>query len=158
MKILKLQQEINDYKKKIKEKQQQHLLEIQNMEYELNTMYENLNLMVLGVDSKRYKNAEQLLNIKFEKNKIELNLIDMAITDISKGIIELKQNYYGMKRYDGYFQESNHPYCYGPKHGYIVQSIGLKNRDLSCTSDDVEDMLYMLIIIKNNKGFNPKGE
>ena len=157
MSILKLQQEINDYKTQIKEKKQQHLLEIQTMEEELKSMQETLNLVVLGIDNERYQKANNLLNVKFEKNKIEISLIEKAIIDISKGITDLKHNYYGMKRYDGYFQESNHPYGYGPKHGYIVQSVGLKKRDINYSIEDVEDMLYLLLIIKINKGFNPKG-
>jgi len=153
--ILQTQQAISDVKATIVKQKEKHLLEITNLEADVRRLEAQLHLLLLNIDLVKYERATKLLSINYEQNKVEILLLDKAIADLLTGITKLHYTYYGMKRYSGYFQESDHPYGYGPKHGYIVQSIGLSNRKKIYTNNEIEDMLYLLSVVKNNKGYDP---
>lgn len=75
------------------------------------------------------------------------SLVDRAIADIALGCKNLRERYFGNKRYDGYYQNSNHTYHMGPSHGYIVDEIGLKQefRHGNLTDEEKDACLYYLI-------------
>lgn len=83
-------------------------------------------------------------------------LADRAIIDIANGVDYMRQGYYGNKTYSGYYQESSHPYGYGPKHGGICDEIGLHNgtRDRVFTDDEKDACIYYLknyVVIQASK-------
>jgi hypothetical protein len=76
----------------------------------------------------------------------ETTIAEQAIVDIAQGTPYLRKGYYGNKRYEGYYQGSNHSYGYGPKHGSVVDEVGLRSgaiiRDL--TDDEKDACIYYL--------------
>lgn len=69
-----------------------------------------------------------------------------AIFDIAKGCVHLKDQYFGNKRYEAFYQRSDHTYGYGPKHGYIVDRIELRTKYMTrdLTSDEKDACIYYL--------------
>lgn len=69
-----------------------------------------------------------------------------AICDIASGCKHLKKQFYGNKEYSGYYQRTDCEYGMGPRHGSIVDEIGLKGqstqRDL--TDDEKDACIYYL--------------
>lgn len=73
-------------------------------------------------------------------------IAQQAINDIAIGCTHLRKEFFGNKRYDGYYQGSDHPYGYGPKHGSICDEIGLRPdaRKRELTDDEKDACIYYL--------------
>ena len=58
----------------------------------------------------------------------------------------MKKQYFGNKRYSGYYQESSHSYGMGPSHGSIVDEVGLKQdaRKRDLTDEEKDACIYYL--------------
>ena len=69
-----------------------------------------------------------------------------AIADILDGCKHLRAEYFGNKRYEGYYQRCDCNYGFGPSHGRIVDSIELRNPKMELTEDDVEAAVYYLTV------------
>lgn len=85
------------------------------------------------------------------------------LESLKKGdITTITKQYYGVKTYDRWTQESNHPYGYGPSHGSIIARIGkgekpLKDEDILPLIDACELLLRNLdIFIEMYKKPNEK--
>jgi hypothetical protein len=157
MNILEAQRKIVNHEKKIIELKKKAEEEITLEKEELEKTRNHLNLLFLNIDTDKYARAEKLIYISYEGNRINPDLVNLAVSDVLSGAKNLKTEYYGMKRYAGYFQESHHRYGCGPRHGTVVQSIGLKgeNTNREYTDQEIEDMLYMLICVKATGFVNP---
>lgn len=115
----------------------------------------------------KYSNMERLERLALENNdinKIQIaesviyctgnvseivdgkSLIQRAIQDFANDCKELKQRYFGNKRYSGYYQNSNHTYYMGPSHGSIVDELGLKKsvRDRKLSDEEKDACIYYL--------------
>lgn len=71
-----------------------------------------------------------------------------AVIDISNNCEKLKKQYFGNKRYEGFYQRCDCGYGLGPRHGSIVDEISLKSeyrkvKDL--TNDDKDACIYYLL-------------
>lgn len=73
-------------------------------------------------------------------------IADAAISDIATGCKKLKTEYFGNKVYSGYYQRCDCSYGYGPSHGGIRDSIGLKDgaRKRELTSEEKDACIYYL--------------
>lgn len=60
---------------------------------------------------------------------------------IIRGGRSLLTGYIGMKRYDGFYQRSDHGYGYGPSHGSIVWRVGLTEEVRARLREDKEAIL-----------------
>jgi hypothetical protein len=69
-----------------------------------------------------------------------------AMIEISKGGGRLLTEYFGVKNYDHFEdQRENHAYGYGPKHGSIVFSVGLRREfQRQLTDQEISDVLFGL--------------
>lgn len=69
-----------------------------------------------------------------------------AIIDIANGCQKLKKEYFGNKKYSGYYQRCDCNYGYGPSHGVIVDRIGLKDeyRKTELSDDEKDACIYYL--------------
>lgn len=69
-----------------------------------------------------------------------------AITDIATGCNHLKKEFFGNKRYSGYYQRNDCNYGYGPSHGSTVDYIGLKDdaRKRDLTGEEKDACIYYL--------------
>lgn len=73
-------------------------------------------------------------------------LTDLAAVDIAKGCPHLKTKGFSNKRYEGFYQREDHNYGYGPKHGYIVDEIELRQqyRTIYLTDEQKDACIYYL--------------
>lgn len=87
-------------------------------------------------------------------------IAEKAIRDIANGCGHLKTKFYGNKSYASFFQGSDHPYGYGPKHGGIVGAIELSDdaqkRDL--TEAEKDACIYYLSNLVRIKNALPVGK
>lgn len=77
---------------------------------------------------------------KFKRKPI----VEHAIIDIANGCPYLKRQFYGNKRYEGFYQRTDCDYGMGPRHGSIVDRIELKVRDRELTDDEKDACIYYL--------------
>lgn len=73
-------------------------------------------------------------------------IAEQAIIDIASGCQHLKRQFFGNKRYEGYYQGTDCEYGMGPKHGSIVDEIGLKQsaRTKDLTDEEKDACIYYL--------------
>lgn len=74
------------------------------------------------------------------------SLVNAAISDIVNDCAKMKREYFGNKRYSGYYQASDHTYYMGPAHGSIVDEIGLNKdfRGITLTDEQKDACIYYL--------------
>lgn len=106
-------------------------------------------LVKRSVNPEKIRNGLGLLKLKFPQTHngfscIYKSLVDDAKRDVATGCNNLKHKYIGQKRYDGFDQREDHRYGYGPRHGYIYQSIGLVNPKEPLNEEQAETCLYLL--------------
>ena len=127
---------------------------MKELESEIADLNKQKGLLLAEMDENKVQIAEGTLRFTYGFARMESRTIQKAIEDIVKGCVELKDSYFGIKDYDRWKgQESNHPYGYGPKHGHIVFSIGLKNPKNSLNDEEQEACLYFLYQLLENASF-----
>lgn len=125
---------------------------------EIKKINDNIYLFSHNIDVSKLELGQKILSIGFHRNyykkefyMINSQLIDDCKTDILNNFKRLKEEYFGYKEYDGYYQRSDHNYGYGPSHGSIVESIGL-NKDYrnkeTFTDEEKEACFYLLENLK----------
>lgn len=111
------------------------------------------------------KEKEALLENGFDLEKVELGrmvvtingnpygdtgcskdktIAEEAIRDILDGCKKLKVEYFGNKRYEGFYQRSDHDYGLGPTYGTIVDRIELNIRKRDLTPEEAEAAIYYI--------------
>ncbi|BDH62343.1 hypothetical protein MTP04_24730 [Lysinibacillus sp. PLM2] len=91
--------------------------------------------------------AESLLEFSRGFNRKNNGPIRHAIDDIVNDFRCLRKEYFGTKDYSGFVnQEVQCTYGYGPRHGYVVFSVGLKNgvRQKEFTDEEKDACIYYL--------------
>lgn len=73
-------------------------------------------------------------------------IAEQAIIDLANGCRHLKRQFFGNKRYEGYYQGTDCEYGMGPRHGSIVDQIGLKQsaRTRDLTDEEKDACIYYL--------------
>jgi hypothetical protein len=104
-----------------------------------------------GIDLDRIKNAESVLEVRGLSNEFDMEVTNRAIADIAKGGELIRKQYFGTKNYECYHhQNCDCEYMFGPKHGCIVFSIGLKKPGAILADQQIEDCLYYLNMITDD--------
>ena len=67
-----------------------------------------------------------------------------AINDIANDFKVLRTIKFGNKRYEGFYQRCDCTYGMGPRHGSVVDSIGLNDRTHEFTDDEKDACIYYL--------------
>lgn len=116
-------------------------------------------VLCAGFDVERIKRARDLVTIRGRvsdvrhgaypdqrRDSVRPSALNDAVVEIAKGGGRLLSEFIGVKNYDHFGdQRSDHQYGYGPRHGNIVFSIGLRHPDKTpLTPDQIEDALYFL--------------
>lgn len=106
-------------------------------------------LLLADLNLNYIKIAEEILSIQGNVSNVCENqkLTDLAVNDILAGCPHMKKEFYGNKKYDGYYQRTDCQYGYGPKHGSIVESVGLQSdrREAKLTEAEKEACIYYLL-------------
>lgn len=149
-------EKINTAQKELQEnyENKRRILQAQKKELETKLQYETD-----GINSNRIDNAKRFIYIEGLK-KFGIgetgSCVNELISDIVNDNYKILKNYYGCKNYEGFIcQRSDHPYGYGPRHGYIVFRIkatqDFRRGEITPNEKDKNDILYMLENVKNNK-------
>lgn len=110
--------------------------------------------LLANMDETKVQIAESVLRFSQGFSRLDKSVIKRAIEDIANGCKELSYQYLGIKDYAHWTgQRSDHNYGYGPKHGYIVFSIGLKQPNQSLSSVEQEASIYYLYQLLENQTF-----
>jgi hypothetical protein len=124
---------------------------VRNNRANYNEAVRQKGMVLKGFDIEKVKMAESVLAIYGLKNEYDQSPVNQAIKDIAQGCETISKMYFGVKNYSGYVHQGcNCEYGYGPTHGSIVFSVGLKNPKIPLTEEQVECCLYYLNAIKNN--------
>jgi hypothetical protein len=108
------------------------------------------DMLLNGIDIEKILEAEKILAIRGLKEEYDEGVVKRCIAEIASGGKALHREYFGVKNYERFIhQGSNCEYGYGPRHGYIVFSIGLKNPKNLLSNNQVEQCLYYLNVIQN---------
>ncbi|BCJ86484.1 hypothetical protein [Effusibacillus dendaii] len=124
----------------------------QNMK-EIEELKRQKEMCLKGIDLNKIKIAESLLRVKgLSYGQYNDRCVTEAIKDIAQGAPKMSEGYFGVKNYAHWtHQESDHPYGYGPRHGSIVFSVGLKNPKEKLTEEQKECCLYYLNLLRNRE-------
>ncbi|MDX1806567.1 MAG: hypothetical protein R3267_06050 [Paenisporosarcina sp.] len=100
--------------------------------------------------------AETILEFSNGFKRKHKNVIQTAINDVVNNFNLMRKEYFGIKDYSGFVgQEVQCHYGYGPKHGYVVFSIGIKKdvRQKEITEEEQDACVYYLNHLKDNEDF-----
>ncbi len=111
-----------------------------------------------GIDLEKIQLAESIMYIygnPYGKADSKFNcptIAEEAIIDIANDCPHLISQFFGNKRYESFYQRTNCEYGYGPRHGSIVDEIGLKSsvRSRECveksllTDDEKDACIYYI--------------
>lgn len=116
---------------------------------EIDTLKEKEALLENGFDLEKVELGRTIVTIKGNPYgdtgcSKEKTIAEEAIRDILDGCKRLKTEYFGNKRYEGFYQRSNHPYGFGPTYGTIVDRIELNIRKRDLTPEEVEAAVYYI--------------
>lgn len=105
-----------------------------------------------GADLEKVQIAEGILRIGGDPfgrvNGEYTTIADLAVVDVAENFVKMRKQYFGNKRYSGYYQRCNCEYGMGPRHGSIVDRIELKDRAREYTDEEKDACIYY---IKNYK-------
>ena len=113
-------------------------------------------IILNGFDVDRIKNAESILALKgLECGQFSERCVLEAIKDIANETNLMREKYFGVKNYSAWrHQECDCKYGYGPTHGYVVFSVGLRKPNEPLTDEQKEDCLYYLNLLKDKNARN----
>lgn len=103
-----------------------------------------------GLDVERIKRAEAVIEVRgaySKAGKDRAHALQSAIDDLANGAVKIKKAYFGTKDYahwHGQFVDC--AYGYGPSHGSVIFSIGLRRSEVGrqLADDEINDCLYYL--------------
>lgn len=123
--------------------------QIADLERLKNMGLNNFNLTKISI-------AETILEFGNGFKRKNNDVIKKAINDVVNNFELMRKEYFGIKDYSGFVnQEIRCQYGYGPKHGYVVFSIGIKRnvRQKEFTDEEKDACIYYLNHLIENKDF-----
>ncbi|HHX31451.1 MAG TPA: hypothetical protein GX712_02540 [Bacteroidales bacterium] len=71
-------------------------------------------------------------------------IAECAIIDIAEDCKKMRTQFFGNKKYEGFYQRCDCEYGYGPRHGSIVDRIGLIDKEHQFTDDEKDACIYYI--------------
>lgn len=153
--LLKLVQTIEENKKELEDFKVFSSKEIDRLTTILKNNTIKLNMIGNGLDLDKINLVETFMKVgNFSKGGADReSVVSDAIKWFAMGTFnsrDLMKDYFATKNYDGWLgQREDHRYGYGPRHGYIVFSIGLsedvRNGKRTLTDSEKEAAIYYLL-------------
>lgn len=104
------------------------------------------------LDIEKVQIAKEIISVSGNpENNCDGEVIaDLACIDIANGCKHLRKQYFGNKRYEGFYQRNDCQYGYGPRHGSICDKVGMsdKFRDAELTDEQKDACIYYLKNLK----------
>ena len=123
----------------------------------LNLVTRDIEAAKAGLDIDRIKRGLEVLSIEGhygtgigDRPSVIHDAVDWLATGKCKSVHRsLLTERFGVKNFDGYTgQRSDHPKGYGPRHGHIVFSVGLRDPKRQLTQEEIDDAIYLLLNIE----------
>lgn len=127
------------------------------LEGTINDLQSQYQVALDGHDIDRINEARKILYIRGDGKLCgdDMSAINDAILWLSGTELpgrSLRAEYFGTKNYDRWcHQRSDHSYGYGPRHGYTVFAIGLRNPMANLTDKQRDSCIYYLELYKRGK-------
>lgn len=139
---------IDQLKVEQKQAEEDHLKARKERAVAMQGLEHQLYVLGMGLDPDRFAAGRALFQINDGREALLGPLARDAMSDLASEAPRLLREYFGCKDYDRWSgQREDHEYGMGPRHGYIVASIGL-TREARQNPDKLkahlEDALYFL--------------
>jgi hypothetical protein len=122
---------------KVIEKEIIELKKLENMaQGDINILNVQIAESVIYIKGNPYGKADSSFNAP--------TIAELAITDIANDCPHLKTKFFGNKSYGSFYQRTNCEYGYGPRHGCIVDEIGLINPDNPLSEEEKDACIYYI--------------
>jgi len=132
----------------LEEENRRHKLSVERCEARIKEIKKLKMMLLQDIDLQKIDIAKSVLYIKGLRHNFDDGLTKKAINGIAKNDGKIYREYYGVKNYEGFIHQGNDcEYGYGPSHGTIVFSIGLRNPNRQLTEEETECCLYCLNIL-----------
>jgi len=110
------------------------------------------NVAQIGLDLDKVQIAEKLIWIQgnpFRKTSDVTKfsgvvIAECAIIDIAEDCKKMRTQFFGNKEYVSFYQRCDCEYGYGPRHGSIVDRIGLIDTNHQFTDDEKDACIYYI--------------
>lgn len=149
MNLQTVEMQINDAKQAMALERKRYEETMKGFQKQLEQAEREKALLLAEMNLERIGQAERILSIKEGGKYFDKTCVQDAIADIANGTNFMQEKYFGSKNYSGWTnQRSDHGYFYGPAHGTIVCSVGLKaSYRTGLTDEQKEDCLYYLNLL-----------
>lgn len=149
MEMKTVEMNIEEAKRGMELERQQHEQKMKEFQKQLDEANQHKALLLADFNVERIEVAKTILEIRSGGEYFDRTCVEDAIQDILADTEKMKERYFGSKNYAHWRnQRSDHPYFYGPSHGTIVCSIGLKHEfRKGLTDEQKEDCLYYLNLL-----------
>lgn len=145
MNLLNIETRISTLQAELLEEKEAHKKKVAGLSKSIHKLISDKDVLLANIDLDKVLEAENILLVRH--SEFVESVVTDAIYDIVQNTQYMKMVYYGAKNYEGFrHQRSDHPYNMGPRHGYIVFSIGLKHdyRGAGLTDEEKDSCLYYL--------------
>ena len=163
----------NDLRSQRDDLLKQHRIALATLDGRIAAQQHVIDVAEAGGPAEAYVVAREVLGVQWVRSRTPLDRdmartgprplsaavqrqIAAAIEDLQAGCPAMRREYFGVKQYAGFGdQESNHPYGYGPKHGSIWFSIGLKNLKVGLMDEQTIACIQWLRALRENPELLP---
>ncbi|HCF0295549.1 TPA: hypothetical protein NH680_000796 [Pseudomonas aeruginosa] len=150
MNLATLEKQRIDLQKQIAEEKDRHTQHLASLSNALTETKRLISVSADGLDLDVINRVEAFFEVRGSYAKAgedRARALQAAIDDLANGAQKIKKCYFGTKDYahwHGQFVDCN--YGYGPSHGSVIFSIGLRRNEVGrqLTDEEIEDCLYYL--------------
>jgi len=163
----------NDLRQQREALVEQHRIALRNLDRHIESQQHVIDVAEAGGPAEAFLVAREVLSIGWARGRDWVGghlqevgprrqtsevrrQFDAAIEDLQAGCPVMRREYFGVKSYDQWpSQESNHTYGFGPKHGSIWFSIGLRNPTADLSDEQRIACVQWLRAIRDNPELLP---
>jgi hypothetical protein len=152
MNLREIEVELIQFHEKARDEEIRHERAVEELTAGINEAGRMKRALLKDLDLEKIKIAESLLWIRGLKTDFDHGCTERVIKGLAVMDGKIYREYYGVKDYAQYIhQDADYEYGYGTKHGYVVFSIGLKNPGHVLTDEEIENCLYYLNLLLDEK-------
>lgn len=128
--ITELSRRIENAKQAVVDEKKRHEKQIAGLKKDVSLVEDERFHAIAGTEPEVRNLATHVVEVGWVRNErhneFDQRVVDAAIADLTAGATILREQYIGVKNYEGFIhQREDHKYGFGPRHGSIVFSVGL---------------------------------
>ena len=155
MKLLELEREMSELQKQKQAVEAEYKKQLSVLQNRIMYVESKIQAETEGIDTNIIEKAKEVFYFENAKS-IEGGETSAALLSLKKDIVNddcalLREQYIGCKNYDGFYKQSiSCAYGMGPRHGYVVWSIGIQDRgNAEVKNEHKEAMLYIIALLND---------